>query len=380
MQAFFDMADVPVLCNAPCPTREAALRYPTGDIKLAFCRRCGFVVNLAHRSDAVIYDQNYENSLHFSPRFQEYIQELATHLINRFELHDKDIIEIGCGKGDFLALLSDLGGNCGVGFDPTYEDGRVETVRNGRLRIIRDFYSESYGELPCDFLCCRHTLEHVPSPVGVLRAIRRAIGERLDTAVFFEVPNVLYTLRHRGIWDIIYEHCSYFWSFPLSRLFAECGFRVCDVREAYDGQFLCIEAMPSASPHIVSLEGKVDELDRVLGEVQAFGGTFRAAVERARQVLDRVKARKQRAVVWGGGSKGVTFLNIFKDCEVLEYVVDINPHKQGKYVPGTGQQIVAPESLPDLRPDVVFVMNPIYRNEIGRTISDLGVTADLVVL
>ena len=83
----------------------------------------------------------------------------------------------------------------------------------------------------------------------------------------------------------------------------------------------------------------------------------------------------QRVVVWGGGAKGVTFLNTLKTQDQIEYVVDINPRKQGRYVPGTGQQIVPPEFLRDYQPDVVIVMNPIYKSEIEQIIKGLGLTA-----
>jgi FlaA1/EpsC-like NDP-sugar epimerase len=86
----------------------------------------------------------------------------------------------------------------------------------------------------------------------------------------------------------------------------------------------------------------------------------------------------QRAVVWGAGSKGVTFLNALQARDPIGHVVDINPRKQGMYVAGTGQQIVAPEFLKEARPDVVIVMNPVYEDEIRRWVGELGLTPDLI--
>ena len=73
-------------------------------------------------------------------------------------------------------------------------------------------------------------------------------------------------------------------------------------------------------------------------------------------------------------------MNLFKDHALLEYAVDINPHKQGKYVPGTGHPIVAPEFLSEYKPEVVFVMNPLYQTEIGERLEELSVQADLVAV
>jgi hypothetical protein len=80
-------------------------------------------------------------------------------------------------------------------------------------------------------------------------------------------------------------------------------------------------------------------------------------------------------VVWGAGSKGVTFLNIFRDLQAVTLVVDVNPRKQGKFVAGSGQQIVAPDLLRDYQPDVVLVMNALYLNEICDMLAALSVTA-----
>jgi SAM-dependent methyltransferase len=374
---FFELDDVPALCNAPCPTREAALSFPMGQIKLAFCPQCGMLFNRAFQPEAMTYNQQYENSLHYSGTFDEYVRSLANDLVTRLGLYGKDIIEIGSGKGDFLALLCELGANRGVGFDPSYEPDRLDAPTATRLQFIRDLYTEAYSHLDCDLLCCRQTLEHIPSPADFLKSIRRALGEhRTDSVVFIEVPNALYTLRLKGIWDIIYEHVSYFWSAPLSRLFAESGFAVMAVRETYGNQFLCLEATPGDDGS--SAPSGADQMDRVAEEVRLFGETFRSTVEKAGSVLENIQRRKQRAVVWGAGSKGVTFANIFKNHESVEVLVDINPHKQGKFVPGTGQPIVDPVFLSSYKPDVVFLMNPLYRQEIAKRLADLSVHADLV--
>ena len=193
------------------------------------------------------------------------------------------------------------------------------------------------------------------------------------------VPNMLYTLRQKGIWDIIYEHRSYFWSSSLARLFGECRFRVHHVRDAYKGQFLCIEASPHPDVYHTTFD-EPKELGRVAEEVSAFGETFRTATGAVRGILDRLKTCRQRAVIWGAGSKGVTFLNVFKHYDMFEYAVDINPHKQGKYVPGTGQRIVSPDLLREYQPAAVFVMNPIYQDEIAQRISDLSLRTDLVTV
>ena len=69
-----------------------------------------------------------------------------------------------------------------------------------------------------------------------------------QVAIFFEVPNGLFTLRDKGVWDLIYEHISYFTPASLARAFALSGFEVLDLQEAYDGQYLCLEAAVAPDP------------------------------------------------------------------------------------------------------------------------------------
>ncbi len=375
MQPFFHLAGVPVYCNVLWPTREEALRCARGDIELAFCPSCGHLFNLAFDPSRLNYDQSYENSLHFSGRFQEYAQALVTHLIERYDLRGKDIIEVGCGKGEFLSLLCRLGGNRGVGFDRSYVSGRVDSAAGRGVEFVQDFYAERYAGYPCDLLCCRHALEHIHDPAAFLTTIRKTLGRQKYAVVFFEVPNGLFTLRDLGIWDIIYEHCSYFCQESLARLFSRCGFRVREARESYEGQFLCLEADVGRSED--GLSDGLNDLEQMAQAVAVFAENYGRKVEHWRRMLEQFRRSRKRAIVWGAGSKGVTFLNTFRVREGIDYVVDINPHKQGLHVAGTGQEIVPPQFLETYRPAVVLVMNPIYREEIARQLAGLGLEAEL---
>jgi SAM-dependent methyltransferase len=322
------------------------------------------------------YTQDYENSLHFSPRFQQYATSLARGLVDRYDIRDKDVIELGAGKGDFLAMLSELGGNRGVGFDPSYAPG-PEEHKNGQLTFIQDFYSEKYSDYEADLICCRHVLEHVEDPNSFVVTVRRAAGHRLETVVFFEVPNFLFTLNELGVWDIIYEHCSYFSHYSLAQLFRQNGFKVLDISTTFEDQFLTIEASPSAeSGQVISDETR--GLEEMRASIREFAREYEQVVIDWQQRLQQIVDMGQKAVVWGAGSKGVTFLNTFKAQDVIEFVVDINPRKKGMHVAGTGQKIVPPESLVTYQPDVVIIMNANYKDEIRQQLDGLGIKASII--
>jgi hypothetical protein len=366
LEVFFELSDMPVFCNLLWKEKLAARNCAKGDIKLAFCPSCGFIGNTAFDLAKLDYTEDYECSLDFSPRFQSYAQSLAKQLIEKHDLHQKKIIEIGSGKGDFLLLLCELGENYGIGFDPTY----VYQSQHDRYQVefIQDYYSESYAHYQGDFIICRHTLEHIPNPASFLKTLRQNIGDRFKPQIFFEVPNALDTFHNLAIWDIIYEHCCYFSPVSLSSAFTNCGFQVTETKEEYRGQFLCLEAFPDSLTQSLAKE-QTEALTKLKNDIVTFRARFQQKVTFWQNKLQEIADRNQRVVLWGAGSKGVTFLNILKNQQQIEYIVDINPNKKGKYIPGTGQQIVAPEFLRNYQPDLVIVMNPIYQNEIKQMLA-----------
>jgi len=366
----WEMCALPVFCNVLCKTRDEALAMPRGDIRLAVCTDCGFIWNAAFDPAKVTYSAQYENSLHFSETFQGYVKSLAEDLVERHNLRGKHIVEVACGKGDFLTLLCELGDNTGLGFDPGYP----ADTRTGddRITILAELYGRQHAEHKADFVCCRHALEHVVDPVAFLRIVRNNMGDEHECTVFFEVPDALFTLRQLGIWDIIYEHCSYFSADALAQCFAIAGFAPDAVRTVYGGQFLCIEARPT--PRGVGFKPSTSEnVADLVRDAEGFGARFEQKLGEWKQQLRGFAERGDRTVVWGSGSKGVTFLNMARDVAAIEYVVDINPRKQGMYVAGTGQPIVAPEFLGGYEPDRVIVMNPIYLKEIQATAHEYGI-------
>jgi SAM-dependent methyltransferase len=370
---------VPILCSVQWPSRQEAIHAPRGTIELSFCSECGHLFNSVFDASLMQYSDAYDCSLHFSASFNQYAEALADRLIAKYQLNGKDIVEIGCGKGEFLTMLCERGENRGLGFDVSYEPGRAHASE--RITFIKDYFQEKYLESNADLVVCRHVLEHIPQPASFLAAVRQALGERMQTAVYFEVPNALFTLEDLGVWDLIYEHCSYFSPSSLRSAFAHSGFHVTDMDIAFDGQFLSIEAMPdpdASRAHKTLITPRENErLERLSENVGAFRESYLNKLGEWHARLKNSCAQHKRTVLWGAGAKGVMFLNALDLGSVVEYVVDINPHKQGLYIAGTGQQIVSPEFLADYKPDAVIVMNPIYQDEIKQQLDLVGAAAEV---
>jgi len=381
MSVFYEVKNVPVNSVLLVMNREEALNFQTGDIALAVCPACGFISNIAFDEALTQYTARYEATQGYSPTFNKFHEALARDLIERYDLHGKDIIEIGCDKGDFITMLCEMSDNRGIGFDPAYVPGRHPSSAADRLTFIPDFYSEKYTDYAADFICCKMTLEHIPDVGDFIATVRRSIGDKPDTVVFFQIPNGRYVLCDVAFWDIYYEHCSYFTKGSLARLFRANGFEVKDLWTVYDDQYLMIEARPAeAAPSPTPLSEEETPAE-TLGMVDFFVEHYEAKRDNWRAELTRMKASGQKVVLWGGGSKGVAFLTTLDQTLAdIGYAVDINPIKTGTFMAGTGQEIVAPSFLNEYRPDAVIIMNPVYREEITRDLAAMGLSPEIRTL
>lgn len=375
---FFELARVPVHQNLLYDSVELAMEATRADIALSFCPACGFVTNTAFDAALLNYSADYDNTQCYSPLFSAYISDLADTLIQRHNLRHKQIVEIGCGKGDFIRMLCERGPNSGLGFDPSYLGD--DSALDSRLTFIKDFYDERYSHHAGDFYCTRHVIEHIAQPAAMMQSLRRAIGGREGVAIFFETPDVTWILRHAVFWDVFYEHCSLFSPGSLARLYAASGFDTTRAAVVFGDQYMWVEgatAVGRGGEIGVPVENAAD----ILPLIDDFSARCAVRMADARTLLDGLAAKNQRVVLWGAGAKGVTFLNSLSvSCERIPYVVDINARKQGRYIPGTGQEIVAPAFLGTYRPDAILVMNPNYQDEIRASAMGMNLSADVIAL
>ncbi len=380
---FFTIPDVPANSVLQMRTREQAVSLPRSRIELAFSPTSGFITNRCFNSELVEYSSEYEETQAFSGTFSSFHQRIAEDLIERFDLRNKKLLEVGCGKGEFLTLLCELGPNHGIGFDPAYHPERNTSEAANRIEFIRDFFSEAYRDVSADFVCCKMTLEHIQDVDSFVATLRNTIGSSPDVAVFFQVPEVRRILRDLAFWDVYHEHCSYFSKGSLARLFRRNGFDVLRVWTDYDDQYLMIEARPNAGSPIPPL-AEEDDLDELVAEVRQFSQRIEPRLEAWRSALREMKAQGKGVALWGGGSKAVAFLTTLgisdAESDLVGCAVDINPHKHGTFLSKTGHPIVAPDYLQQMKPDVVIMMNPIYRDEIGRDLNAMGLFPSLVAV
>ena len=377
MSIFYTANNVPANSCMMFSNHEEAVSFPKGDVVLGFCGNCGFISNVAFDQSKLDYSSLAPEEQGFSGTFNTYAQKLASRLIQNYDLHGKHICEIGCGRGDFLALVCQLGNNYGVGIDPSTVSGGVESEASSRLTFIKDYYSERYANYHGDLVICRHTLEHIPNTAEFVGTLRRGIGNNFNTATFFEVPDITRILHEVAFWDIYYEHCSYFNLGSLARLFRFCNFEVTNLMRDYFDQYLLIEAKPVDQTSKTMFENE-ESVEQTAKDVENFVLHSQEKLSFWKNQLLQIQNKHKKAIVWGSGSKCVGFMTTLGVKDEIEYIVDINPRRHGKFIPGVGKQIVSPEFLKQYRPDTIIVMNPIYCNEIKKMMDEMGVAADYI--
>lgn len=371
-QPFLRRMSVPVCQNFLAPTFAAAQSTPKGDLRLCACHFCGFVFNAAFDLGVMEYGQSYENTQACSPTFVDYLDKLAHYLVFEKGLRGKRVIEIGCGKGLFLRRLAllDVENRYFHGFDPSYA-GPLEDL-GGRVHFSQSYYTEESAVVNADAIVCRHVIEHVPDPVRLLDTIRLALASAKAPQLFFETPCVEWILRNRAFYDFFYEHCSYFSANSLRTAFERAAFSVVDVRHVFGGQYLWLEADAG------SAEAGARDAGAIVRMATSYGLTEEQLV-RSWQEQTRKLARAGKLVLWGAGAKGTTFAAIVDpDRELLAGVVDVNPAKQGCFIPGTGHPILPPDAIRKQGVQSVLVMNPNYRAEIEAALRSDG--SDAAVL
>lgn len=329
----YKIEDLPVFQNRMHKSCDEARACRRGNVRLVENLDTGLIYNADFDPAVMVYDDAYQNEQAMSPMFQDHLENMAD-VVGDY-LRCNRLLEIGCGKGRFLGMLLDRGFDVS-GVDPTYEGEHP--------RVVKEYFSPELG-LRGEGLILRHVLEHIQDPYEFLDMVRIANGN--SGRIFIEVPCFDWICEQRNWFDIFYEHVNYFRMSDLRRMFGEVHL----AKRVFADQYLCIVAeLSSLRQPVYSVADQVD-----------FPEDFQAGLPWP------AAGGKEKRVVWGGASKGVIFSLLSERLgNPVDAVIDINPAKQGLYLPATGIRVSRPdEILPALPKDTtIYVMNPNYIPEI----------------
>lgn len=331
---------LPVFQNRMFHTEEAARQCAKGDVILVRDPETGLIFNQAFRPELMQYDADYQNEQAVSSVFRSHLEEVSDIIHQHFQ--GRTLIEVGCGKGYFLEHLLAQGFAI-TGLDPTYEGGNPH--------VIKQYFTPEIG-LRAEGIVLRHVLEHVQNPVDFLRQLRDANGGA--GSIYIEVPCFDWICTHRAWFDIFYEHVNYFRAGDFQRMFGTLHVS----GHTFGGQYLYVVA------DLATLRMPC----RATNDGFAFPADFLATVNRYAETIRLRRVQSQTAaILWGGASKGVIFALFMQRAGVdIDFVIDINPAKQGKYLAAVGLKVCSPdEALARIEPGAtIFVMNGNYLPEI----------------
>lgn len=369
---FFEVKGLPVHGTAVLPDPEQARAVPVGDQALVLCERCGMVFNRDFDESLLDYTGAHEESQHHSPRFAAYAAQITADWVARFGLAGEHVVEVGCGSGDFAVELLGAGAGRVTGVDPHFSPDRVRADLTGRLVAVPEPFAARQVEPGTAALVCRHTLEHIPSLAGFGAELVTGMRRGGTRTLLAEVPDLGRILAEGAFWDLEYEHCAYFTPATMDGFLTGLGFDEIAVRTTYADQYLVAEASLGSGPWQTP-EIAASALAALRTGCRGFAGRVAAQTGHWREWLAARSGAGDDVVVWGGGAKGLTFLNVVQRGEgAVRAVVDINPGLQGHYMGGLGLPIRAPKELVGAPPRSVVLMNPVYAGEVRSTLDDLG--------
>lgn len=343
-QEIYRIDRLPVFQNRMFESEAEARNAVTGDIVLVQDRLTGLIFNKAFQPELLQYDAHYQNEQAVSSVFRTHLDQVAAIIVKNFGRNS--LIEVGCGKGFFFEMLQAMGIEI-TGFDPAYE-GRNPSV-------IKRYFEPGTG-IRADGIILRHVLEHVMNPVQFLQKIKDANAG--NGRIYIEVPCLDWMRERRAWFDIFYEHVNYFRLSDFYRIFAH----VIEAGHIFGGQYIYVVAELSGLRTPRRDFSDVFCLpDDFLNSVNRYAASFNNSGKGKRHT------EHFQSAVWGGASKGVLFsLFLERAGARVDIVIDINPAKQGRYLPSTGLKVMSPEeAMSRLLPgSKIFVMNSNYLYEI----------------
>jgi SAM-dependent methyltransferase len=320
---------VPPQQNRFFASREAATDAVATSVEFLWCGACLHVG--IEKQRAVGFDPHYDSRQSHSPIAKLHLGDVARRVAQHVPL-DARIVEIGCGRGEFIAELAAAGFTSVVGFDPA-APAPTPLIRNEYWRG-----AAQGGDVDC--LILRHTLEEMPDFGDFLDGVVHALST--TGRLYVEITNAAKIYETGNIWSLYPEYCNLFSAHSIGRILLEKGMIVERVDEYAGGDWLGVWArrLNRSTPYPVS---------------PAQLAAKAAAVARLPRPI----------VLWGAAGRGGNFLAFLKvDRSLIAHVVDANESKWGKYVPPFGQKVVAPAELKTLKPATVLLASAKFRDEV----------------
>jgi len=363
LTVFLDLGMMPLVNRYLHSAGELAteVRYP---LQVAYCSTCWLSQLTCVVDPAVLYaDYAYHSSV--SRTFQAHCRRMAADLTSRYGLdQDSSVMEIASNDGCLQQAFLDQSVKV-LGIEPAENLARVARAKG--LQVINQFWSHEAARLAvetrgaADLILATNVLAHVDDLSGFLSAIRSALSPK--GTFIFEVPYLISFLTKTEFDTTYHEHLSYFLLTPLQRALEAAGLRLADAGEfAIHGGSIRVHATADMGAEPASNVVDLLRAERDFGFLNPelyhrFGAHVNTVREELKLFLEALHSRDRRIAAYGASAKGNVLLNYCgMGPELVEYILDDTPAKQGRFSPGNGIPIVSREHLNAHPPDYLLLL------------------------
>ncbi len=349
--------------------------YP---LKIFVCQECYLVqVDEMQKADN-IFDEEYTYFSSFSKSWLQHAKNYVEMMIVRFGFNENSqVIEIASNDGYLLQYFKEQ--NVPVlGVDPTANTANAAEKKG--IRTIVDFFSsrlakEQLAEAgrKADLIIGNNVLAHVPDINDFVRGMKIALKE--DGVITMEFPHLMKLVEECQFDTIYHEHFSYLSFFAVKRIFESQGLKMFDVEEipTHGGSLRIFAKHKNDNSKEISsnVEALVQkEKAEGIDTLEYYEG-FQSRVEKIKydslSFLIEEKRKGKKIIGYGAAAKGNTLINYcgIKGTDLIEFVVDASPYKQGKYLPGSHIPVVSKEKIEEYKPDYVIILPWNLKKEIS---------------
>jgi SAM-dependent methyltransferase len=373
---FVDLGMSP-LCQTHITSGQLGEMEPFYPLHAYVCQRC-FLVQLQGFVSSQALFEEYAYFSSYSTTWVEHARRYAKMAIDRFSLgRSSRVMEIASNDGYLLQHFLPAGVPV-LGIEPAANVAEA-AVAKGIPTTTRFFGFETAGEIASehgrpDLLIGNNVLAHVPDLNDFVAGMKRLLAPR--GVITMEFPHLVRLMAGNQFDTIYHEHFSYFSFGTVEKVFAHHGLAIFDVEEldTHGGSLRIYACHTDAAERPIGArvpalrQREIDDGFTTLARYRGFDEQVQATKRNLLAFLIEAKRDGRKVVGYGAPGKGNTLLNYCGiRTDFLDFTVDANPYKQGKFTPGTHIPIHGPERIREARPDFVLILPWNLKDEISRS-------------
>jgi len=349
-------------------------------LRVLVCEGCWLVQTEDFAQAEELFDEDYAYFSSFSTSWLEHAERYVKDMIKRFSLNEHShVVEVAANDGYLLQYVKKRNVPC-TGIEPT--TSTANAAREKGIDILEEFFGVKLAQQlveqgkQADLTVSNNVLAHVPDINDFVAGF--SILLKPNGVATFEFPHLLKLVNENQFDTIYHEHFSYLSLTALETIFKENGLQIFDVEEhiTHGGSLRLFAQRSDTGVRIVS-EQVIELRKREMDAGMDSDNFYKNFQEKANIVKDDllnflIKAKQdgKKVVAYGAAAKGNTLMNYAGvRPDLLSYVVDKSPSKQGKYMPGSRIPIYTEQFLKDDKPDYVLILPWNLKSEVIKQLS-----------